>query len=75
MSHDILIDYMRRKKIAMTAENYIELNTLGDAHTVDELEGENLVEVLDLLEEGVLKAVVGGITQRIKSRGSDERSH
>lgn len=48
---DHVIEYMKKHGIPLTTENYVALNW---GRPLDTLEGENLVEVLDLIEEGIL---------------------
>ena len=54
---DLIINYMKKHGTPLTTENYVALNTGG---TIDALEGENLVEVLDLIEEGILTNTTPG---------------
>jgi hypothetical protein len=48
-----VIDYMIAHNIPRTVENYVRFAYLGDK-TVDDVEGEDLVEIQDLIEEGAL---------------------
>ena len=48
---NLVIGYMKEHGIPQTTENYVALNFGG---TIDDLEGENLIEVLDLIGEGIL---------------------
>jgi len=48
---DCVLDYMLKNKIAITQRNYIELAYMGDKHTVDDLDGEELAELPDGFDE------------------------
>jgi hypothetical protein len=51
---DIIVEALIKMGRPLTVKNYIQLNTFGDASCLDELEGEDRVEVEDLIEEGLL---------------------
>jgi hypothetical protein len=51
---DIIVDALIRMGQPLTVKNYIQLNTMGDASCLDDLEGENRAEVEELIEEGLL---------------------
>jgi hypothetical protein len=53
---DLLNEYMRKNGIPLTTENYVALS----GGTIDDLEGENLVEVIELVEAGILKNATPG---------------
>ena len=42
---------MLKNKIAITQRNYIELAHMGDKHTVDDLDGEELAELPERFED------------------------
>jgi hypothetical protein len=52
-----ILDYMRGHGIALTTENFVRLNWGG---TISDLEGESLIEVLDLVEAGILTNAAPG---------------
>jgi hypothetical protein len=56
---NIIVDALIKMGQPLTVENYVALNWFGDK-TVADLEGEELVEVLDLVEEGLLSNVTPG---------------
>ena len=48
---DHVLDWMLKNKIAITQRNYIELAYMGERHTVDDLESEELAELPDGFED------------------------
>jgi hypothetical protein len=51
---DIIVDALIKMGQPLTVRNYIQLNTMGDASCLDDLEGEDRAEVEELVEEGLL---------------------
>ncbi len=54
---DYVLEYMKKNDIPLTVKNYIEIAYLGD-RTLADLEGEELVEVEDLVRDGELEAML-----------------
>jgi hypothetical protein len=48
---DYVLDYMLKHNIPITQRNYIALAYMGDKHTVDDLDGEELAELPDGFED------------------------
>jgi hypothetical protein len=42
---DYVLEWMLKNKIAITQRNYIELAYMGDKHSLEELEGEELADL------------------------------
>jgi hypothetical protein len=47
---DLVLEYMKKHDIPVTRENYVSLNTLGDADGGQLLEGENEAELPEDLQ-------------------------
>jgi hypothetical protein len=52
-------DYMVKHGIPKTTDHYTSLNYCGDK-TVADLDGEELAEILGLVEEGLLSVITSG---------------
>jgi len=52
-SHNCVIDYMSKNNIPLTVSNYVSLAWCGDK-TFADLEGEELADVEDLIDRGML---------------------
>jgi len=48
-----IVAYLVKNKIPLTVQNYVECNWMGEK-TVEDLEGEEIAEIEELLEEGQL---------------------
>jgi hypothetical protein len=58
-TNNCVLDYLIKTGEPCTVENYVGLNWMGDK-TLADLEGEELVEVLELVEQGLLVNVTPG---------------
>ena len=55
------LDYLVKTGQPLTVKNYIQLDTMGDASCLDDLEGENRATVEQLIEAGLLVDTVDSL--------------